>query len=461
MYENEQNGIGQSWLFLISDIIAVEISLIMAFYFARLFNGSEIGTYSVLGIYVVFLIPFIAFIIENYKGIFYRGYFQEFKKTVRLISNLFIVMITIFFAFKITDNYSRILITAWFIISIIVTYIVRVKIKPHFKAQTKQKSFKKLVAVVDDSHLEKDREIFINTIDDHYSVCKIIEAEYSNNFETILSQILDYCLRNPVDEIIFYTDGTEDYRYTKLINELLSMGITVHLNVSKPSDIKSKFKLSNIEDIELITFFNHSISDRNLFLKRVIDIVGSIVGLILTFIISIFIVPAIVFTSPGPIIFTQKRVGKNGRIFNFYKFRSMYADAEERKKELMKQNEMDGLMFKIKDDPRITPIGKFIRKTSIDELPQFWNVLKGDMSLVGTRPPTLDEYILYEPHHKARLSMKPGITGMWQASGRSNIRDFEEIVKLDTEYIYNWSIGLDFKLMFKTIQQVFKKEGSM
>lgn len=139
----------------------------------------------------------------------------------------------------------------------------------------------------------------------------------------------------------------------------------------------------------------------------------------------------------------------------------MYADAEERKKELMKQNEMDGLMFKIKDDPRITPIGKFIRKTSIDELPQFWNVLKGDMSLVGTRPPTLDEYILYEPHHKARLSMKPGITGMWQASGRSNIRDFEEIVKLDTEYIYNWSIGLDFKLMFKTIQQVFKKEGSM
>ena len=139
--------------------------------------------------------------------------------------------------------------------------------------------------------------------------------------------------------------------------------------------------------------------------------------------------------SPGPLFFKQCRVGLNGRYFTMYKLRSMYADAEERKKELMAKNEMNGLMFKMEDDPRITKVGKFIRKTSIDELPQFINVLCGQMSLVGTRPPTVDEYRQYESHHKRRLSMKPGITGMWQACGRSDIENFEDVVRMDVQYI--------------------------
>ena len=138
----------------------------------------------------------------------------------------------------------------------------------------------------------------------------------------------------------------------------------------------------------------------------------------------------------------------------------MYADAEKRKQELMSKNEMNGLMFKMTDDPRITKVGKFIRKTSIDELPQFFNVLKGDMSLVGTRPPTLDEYNQYESHHKRRLSMKPGITGMWQVSGRSNIEDFEDVVKLDVAYIDHWSIWLDIKILLKTVLVVFGHVGA-
>ena len=163
--------------------------------------------------------------------------------------------------------------------------------------------------------------------------------------------------------------------------------------------------------------------------------------------------------SPGPVFFKQKRVGKNGRYFYIYKFRSMYQDAEKRKKELMSQNEMSGLMFKMKDDPRITKVGKFIRKTSIDELPQFINVFLGDMSLVGTRPPTVNEFMQYEGHHKRRLSMKPGITGMWQAYGRKTVTDFEDIVKMDLEYIDNWSIGLDIKILFKTIASVVTTGG--
>ena len=141
----------------------------------------------------------------------------------------------------------------------------------------------------------------------------------------------------------------------------------------------------------------------------------------------------------------------------------MYPDAEKRKKELMEQNRVsDGRMFKMEADPRIIKgIGHFIRKTSLDEFPQFWNVLKGDMSLVGTRPPTVDEWEKYELHHRARLAIKPGITGMWQVSGRSEITDFEEVVKLDTEYIENWSIGLDLRLLLKTVLVVLKGSGSM
>ena len=150
----------------------------------------------------------------------------------------------------------------------------------------------------------------------------------------------------------------------------------------------------------------------------------------------------------------------NGRVFYIHKLRSMYMDAEERKKELMAQNEMNGLMFKMQDDPRITKVGKFIRKTSIDELPQFFDVLRGDMSLVGTRPPTLDEYKQYESHHKRRLSMKPGITGLWQVSGRSDIEDFEDVVKLDVQYIDNWSLWGDIKILFKTVWVVFAGRGA-
>ena len=143
-----------------------------------------------------------------------------------------------------------------------------------------------------------------------------------------------------------------------------------------------------------------------------------------------------------------------------YKFRSMYTDAEARKKELLKDNEMEGLMFKMKDDPRITAVGRFLRKTSIDELPQFYNVLKGDMSLVGTRPPTEDEFEKYSPHYRRRLSITPGLTGMWQVSGRSDIKDFDDVVKLDLEYIDNWSLLLDLKILLQTIIVVFTGRGS-
>ena len=170
--------------------------------------------------------------------------------------------------------------------------------------------------------------------------------------------------------------------------------------------------------------------------------------------------PIVKLQSPGPIFYSQTRVGKNGRQFKFYKFRTMVVGADAMKKDLMAQNEMKGLMFKMENDPRIFGIGKFMRKYSIDELPQFWNVLKGDMSLVGTRPPTVEEFKQYELHHKARLGIRPGLTGMWQVSGRSDIKDFEKIVALDTQYISNWSLGMDMRILFRTVLVVLTGKGS-
>ena len=182
--------------------------------------------------------------------------------------------------------------------------------------------------------------------------------------------------------------------------------------------------------------------------------------MVATLIATLIFGPIIYFQSPGPVFFTQERVGRNGRRFKIIKFRSMYADAEERKTELLAQNEMQGLMFKMEDDPRVTPIGRFLRRTSIDELPQFFNILRGDMSLVGTRPPTVDEYEKYDSVHKSRLATKPGLTGLWQVSGRSQITDFDEVVRLDNEYIRNWSLWLDLKILWKTVAVVLRRKGA-
>ena len=188
-----------------------------------------------------------------------------------------------------------------------------------------------------------------------------------------------------------------------------------------------------------------------------VDVVGGLVGCILFAPIMLVTAIAIKLDSPGPVIFKQVRVGQNGRQFMIYKFRSMYIDAEERKKELMAQNEIKGgVMFKMKDDPRITRVRKVIRKFSIDELPQFFNVVGGSMSLVGTRPPTIDEVEKYKKNQWRRISIKPGITGMWQVSGRSSIQDFDDIVELDIEYIDNWTLMLDFKIILKTVLVLIK-----
>ncbi len=195
-------------------------------------------------------------------------------------------------------------------------------------------------------------------------------------------------------------------------------------------------------------------------LKRLVDIVGGCIGLTVTAALFVPIAIAIYLDNPGAILYRQERCGVQGKKFHIWKFRSMVSNADALKQDLQSQNQASGHIFKIKDDPRITRVGKFLRKTSLDEFPQFLNVITGDMSMVGTRPPTLDEVAKYDRHHWQRLAVKPGITGEWQANGRSSVQDFEDIVAMDLAYQHKWSIAYDLQLIFKTIWVVFNKKGA-
>jgi exopolysaccharide biosynthesis polyprenyl glycosylphosphotransferase len=214
--------------------------------------------------------------------------------------------------------------------------------------------------------------------------------------------------------------------------------------------------------MERPTLISHTVEldpDQVLF-KRLFDIAGSLAGLFLLFLAYPFLGIAIKLASPGPVLFTQVRVGRNGKRFLIYKFRSMTADAEELKRNLLDKNELTGAIFKMRDDPRVTGIGRFMRRFSLDELPQFINVLLGDMSLVGTRPPTPDEVSGYQKWHYRRMSIRPGMTGLWQVSGRNKIQNFNEVVKLDLKYIDSWSIWLDIKILFKTLFVIFQRDAA-
>ena len=261
----------------------------------------------------------------------------------------------------------------------------------------------------------------------------------------------------------------------ELINSLMRMGITIHTALTHLDDIESRHK--NVEwicgQLTITTSLGY-ITGRDLFVKRLMDIVGGLFGSLITVLITPIVGLAIWISDPGPIFFSQTRIGENGKKFQMYKFRSMYKDAEARKKQLAQTTgQEDQLMFKMEHDPRIIGqkqrpdgswkkgVGGWIRDLSLDEFPQFFNVLKGDMSLVGTRPPTVDEWERYEPFHRARMSTRPGITGLWQVSGRSKIRDFDTVVRLDREYIENWSLKRDIHILFKTVWVVLTRKGAM
>jgi exopolysaccharide biosynthesis polyprenyl glycosylphosphotransferase len=276
-----------------------------------------------------------------------------------------------------------------------------------------------------------------------------------------LANLVEVCKRNPIDEVVFCMPKDTLFDWDEHVRDMEEMGITVRmvLDFYDVRRVRREFTFFH-DEVPILTFYGKAFDGGQLFLKRCLDIGGALVGLSATAFLFPFIALAIRVDSSGPFFFGQNRVGENGRIFRCWKFRSMYLDAEERKQELMAHNEMSGAMFKMRDDPRITTAGRFLRRTSLDELPQYWNVLRGEMSLVGTRPPTPEEVATYENWHRKRICIKPGLTGLWQVSGRSEIQDFDEVARLDIQYIENWTLWLDIKLILTTVWVVFAGRGA-
>lgn len=307
------------------------------------------------------------------------------------------------------------------------------------------------VTIIKGNEKAESKEIEIN---------KVLRRETGSYMVVAEEKIEEFLVKNVIDEALLSLPECGSEYLNGLVKRLENLGIAVHLTINTFGIQNREKALEDFGCYHVLTYSPRIFEPTELFLKRAMDIAGGLVGAALTVVIGLVLVPAIKLESPGPAVFKQTRIGRNGRRFSIYKFRSMYIDAEERKKELMAKNEMSGLMFKMKDDPRITKVGKFIRKTSLDEFPQFFNVLRGDMSLVGTRPPTEDEFVQYEERHKRRLSLKPGITGMWQVSGRSDIQDFDEVVNLDLEYIDNWSIWMDIRILLQTVWVVLGNKGA-
>ncbi len=278
-----------------------------------------------------------------------------------------------------------------------------------------------------------------------------------------LAKFKDILITEIIDEVIFcLSNKYSKFNVRPYLDICHKAGISYRIVPAMYSPKSGEhFMLEKIQQIPTLVMLTHNINVSGLLYKRVLDIFVGLIGCFILLFLYPIVGLAIKLDSEGPVIFKQKRVGMNGRIFTLYKFRTMYKDAEERKKELMKKNIMKGQIFKIKDDPRITRVGRFLRKTSLDEFPQFINVLLGQMSVVGTRPPTPDEVREYELWHLKRICIKPGITGLWQISGRNEITDFNEIVKLDLKYIENWRFLDDIYIILKTIIVVLKRKGAV
>lgn len=483
MYKRKAQGWMKHADFIMLDMVCLQLAF-MAAYMVRMGAGNPYADENYFSIGVVLLLAdaVISIMFASFKNVLKRDMYKEIMMTFRHICLIEVIVIAYLFTLRRSAEYSRIVIYLLAILYVPLGYGARILWKRYLKSKlTAEGKNSLLVATTEAMAEEVVANISINNYE-RFRIAGIVLLDSDRRGQEIggipvvadAGSAVEYVCGRWVDEVLVMQPAVYSYP-EELINQFLEMGIVVHTGIFKTSEHSTRKQF--VERLGNYTVVTKSMNYSTLwqqFIKRVLDIVGGLVGTVLTCVLFVFLAPAIYISSPGSIFFSQERVGKNGRRFKMYKFRSMYPDAEERKRELLEKNQCsDGRMFKIEGDPRIIGsrilpdgrvkkgIGNYMRNLSLDEFPQFFNVLKGDMSLVGTRPPTVDEWNRYEAHHRARLAVKPGITGLWQVSGRSQITDFEDVVRLDTKYIAEWSMGMDVVILLKTIQVVVERSGAM
>ena len=464
---NKKYQIIESYGLFLLDVVCITVSYGLA-YMIRFYGvESPLGNREIAQIYLPFLLICMLnnFFTNEYKHFFQRGYYYELLRVVRYNVILFLATGAYIYAFRLELEFSRLLLGYFVVINTVVTYIVRIAFKSYMRRYySKSRSSDKVMIVTsgkDAEHVMKQIETDAAWSYEISAIALVDEDRVGENIHGVQvvakeEDVIDVARQSAVDVVLLYCPHMNNQELELLVQSFLAMGIVCHNCVEQfgfeiPCNSVGKFA-----GMPVMTYVMTEMDYRRMMIKRLMDIVGGSVGVLITLVFTPFVALAIKLESKGPVFFSQVRIGKNGRRFKMYKFRSMYIDAEERKKELMAQNEVKGLMFKMDNDPRITKVGQFIRKTSIDELPQFFNVLGGSMSLVGTRPPTPDEVEKYGTRQWRRISIKPGLTGMWQVNGRSLVTDFEKIVELDVEYIDNWSLMEDIRILCKTVTVLLK-----
>lgn len=483
MYRKSAQGWVKHLDFILLDMVCLHLSFLLAYWVRHGITGPyRQPVYRNMALVLTLIEVLTIIFFEGFKNVLKRGYYNEFVKVVKQICLLELFATFYLFTVQGGEQFSRIVLYLMGIYYVFFSYIARICWKKFLKKRMKIEGKRSLLIITDASSVET---VVLQIKNHNYESFRItgiavtdrnMQGQIIEDVPVVAGpdDIADYVCREWVDEVFIDLPATVLLK-NKLITQLREMGVVVHVKLmDQPDNDGQKQFVERIGSYTVLTSSINYARPRQLFIKRVLDIVGGLAGCMMTAVLIVIIGPMIYIKSPGPIFFSQTRVGKNGRKFQMYKFRSMYMDAEERKEELLEQNRVkDGMMFKLDWDPRIIGskqmpdgtikkgLGNYIRDLSLDEWPQFWNVLKGDMSLVGTRPPTVDEWEKYELHHRARLAIKPGITGMWQVSGRSNITDFEEVVKLDTRYINEWGIGLDLRILLETVKVVWRKDGAM
>ena len=468
---NGNNRYAIRYLVWFLDVVIIVLSFVAATYirWQNFVDMDSQKTHFLVCLILVMVSGIYTFGVDANRDFMKRRFPQESYAVMKYELVIVLTTTVINYILNIGGTFSRLVMFYFIVLDYLLTVLVRQLLRMCLAAYWKNADTAvKILVLAEKEHLERTIRHLQHHIDINYAIVGAVCLDADMKGEVIRGvnvisdrkDLVKTVTTMPLDEVFIYTPGSSQDALADVINAFSDMGVTVHYCVMLPG-MRGRTSIGMLGGYSVVTYAKGTGRYRALIIKRMVDILGGLVGSIFTIILTVFVGIAIKIDSPGPIFFSQVRIGRNGRRFKIYKFRSMYIDAEERKKELESQNEMTGLMFKIKDDPRITKVGAFIRKTSLDEFPQFFNILKGDMSLVGTRPPTEKEFEQYNEYYRRRISMTPGLTGMWQVSGRSKITDFEKVVELDTRYIRDWNLTLDLKILCKTVLTVFKREGSM